>query len=205
MSTSDTQVVHPLSAERSYPVARQAAIVVAASLFVALCARVTVPLPFTPVPLTLQNFGVLLVGLLLGSRRGFTVLALYLAEGALGLTVFSPTGLGGLAQLLGPTGGYLIAYPAVAFLTGWIFERGISDRENSGRDARTFPRALGAAVAGELLLFASGISWLMIMAHVTFAQAAHFGLYPFVFAEVIKVMSASAIPTRLRQRIRTAS
>ena len=200
MSTSDTQVVHPLSAERSYPVARQAAIVVAASLFVALCARVTVPLPFTPVPLTLQNFGVLLVGLLLGSRRGFTALALYLAEGALGLTVFSPTGLGGLAQLLGPTGGYLIAYPAVAFVTGWIFERGIS-----GRDSRTFQRAFGAAVAGELLLFASGISWLMIMAHVAFAQAAHFGLYPFVFAEVIKVMSASAIATRLRQRIRTTS
>src|SRR5437879_12168193 len=111
MSTSDTQVVHPLSAEHSYPVARQAAIVVAASLFVALCARVTVPLPFTPVPLTLQNFGVLLVGLLLGSRRGFTALALYLEEGALGLTVFSPTGLGVLAQLLGPTGGFLIAYP----------------------------------------------------------------------------------------------
>jgi len=205
MSTSDTQVVHPLSAERSYPVARQAAIVVAASLFVALCARVTVPLPFTPVPLTLQNFGVLLVGLLLGSRRGFTALALYLAEGALGLTVFSPTGLGGLAQLLGPTGGYLIAYPAVAFVTGWIFERGIFGRGLSGRDSRTFQRAFGAAVAGELLLFASGISWLMIMAHVTFAQAAHFGLYPFVFAEVIKVMSASAIATRLRQRIRTTS
>ena len=64
--------------------AEQAAIVVSASLFVALCARVTVPLPFTPVPLTLQNFGVLLVGLTLGSRRGFAALALYLVEGACG-------------------------------------------------------------------------------------------------------------------------
>jgi biotin transport system substrate-specific component len=156
---------------------------------------VTVPLPFTPVPLTLQNFGVLLVGLLLGSRRGFAALALYLAEGALGLPVFNPTGLGGLAQLLGPTGGYLIAYPAVAFLTGWIFERrGIFER-----DSRSFPRALGAAVGGELLLFAAGISW-MIMAHVAFVQAAHFGLYPFIFAEVIKVMSAAAIATRLGRR-----
>jgi len=70
--------------------AKQAAIVVAASLFVALCARVSVPLPFTPVPLTLQNFGVLAVGLLLGSRRGFAALALYLIEGACGLPVFSP-------------------------------------------------------------------------------------------------------------------
>src|SRR2546426_7517818 len=164
----------------------QGVIVISASLFVALCARVTLPLPFTPVPLTLQNFGVLLVGLLLGSRRGFAALALYLAEGALGLPVFNPAGLGGLAQLLGPTGGYLIAYPAVAFLTGWIFERGIFERGNFVPDSRTFPRALGAAVGGELLLFAAGISWLMIMAHVAFVQAAYFGLYPFIFAEVIK-------------------
>src|SRR6202051_766060 len=91
--------------------ARQAGIVTAASLFVALCARVTVPLPFTPVPLTLQNFGVLAVGLLLGSRRGFAALALYLAEGAFGLPVFSPSiALGfGIGRILGPTGGFLMA------------------------------------------------------------------------------------------------
>src|SRR5712672_4332059 len=93
---------------RGYEVARQSAIVVAASLFVALCARITIPLPFTPVPLTVQNFGVLLVGLLLGSKRGFAVLTLYLAEGAIGLPVFNPTGVGGIAQLLhGATGGFL--------------------------------------------------------------------------------------------------
>src|SRR5215831_11634934 len=90
--------------------ARQGAIVIGASLFVALCARITLPLPFTPVPLTLQNFGVLLVGLTLGSRRGFAALALYLAEGAVGLPVFNPAGLGGIAQMLGPTGGFLLAY-----------------------------------------------------------------------------------------------
>src|SRR6476661_7378323 len=94
----------------------QGVIVISASLFVALCARVTLPLPFTPVPLTLQNFGVLLAGLALGSRRGFAALALYLAEGAFGMPVFNPLGLGGMAQLLGPTGGYLLAYPLVAFL-----------------------------------------------------------------------------------------
>src|SRR5215472_16230547 len=110
--------------ERIIEWTRQGAIVVGASLFVALCARVTVPLPFTPVPLTLQNFGVLLVGLLLGSRRGFAALVLYLAEGAVGMPVFNPTGLGGVAQLLGVTGGYLIAYPLVAALAGFIFERG---------------------------------------------------------------------------------
>ena len=70
----------------------QVALVVGASLFVALCARITLPLPFTPVPLTLQNFGVLLVGLTLGSRRGFAALVLYLIEGASGMPVFSPAG-----------------------------------------------------------------------------------------------------------------
>src|SRR5437764_5324025 len=98
--------------------ARQAAIVIGASLFVALCARVTVPLPFTPIPLTLQNFGVLLVGLLLGSRRGFAALAVYLLEGATGMPVFNPAGPGGIAQILGPTGSFLMAYPAVTFVAG---------------------------------------------------------------------------------------
>src|SRR5450755_4266472 len=102
----------------------QVAIVISASLFVALCARVTLPLPFTPVPLTLQNFGVLTVGLLLGSRRGFAALVLYLVEGASGMPVFSPAILGsGIAHLLGPTGGFLMAYPLVAFVAGWIYEQ----------------------------------------------------------------------------------
>src|SRR5262245_23962578 len=110
--------------DRLLDASRQVALVVGASLFVALCARVTIPLPLTPVPLTLQNFGVLLVALLLGSRRGFAALALYLIEGAAGLPVFNPTGPGGIAQLLGPTGGFLMAYPFVAFAAGHIFERG---------------------------------------------------------------------------------
>src|SRR6202790_3827817 len=99
---------------RGFEVTRQVAIVVGASLYVALCARITIPLPFTPVPLTVQNFGVLLVGLMLGSKRGFAALALYLAEGAIGLPVFNPTGVGGMAQLLhGATSGFLLAYPVV--------------------------------------------------------------------------------------------
>jgi biotin transport system substrate-specific component len=170
--------------------ARQILIVIGASLFVAFCARITLPLPFTPVPLTLQNWGVLLVGLLLGSRRGFAALALYLAEGAMGLPVFNPTGPGGIAQLLGPTGGYLIAYPFVAFLGGWIAERG----------QRTFARAALACVAAEVTLFAGGVAWLVTLTRVPWAQAAHFGLYPFVFAEVIKILSAAAIASRVRAR-----
>ena len=104
--------------------ARQVALVVGGSLFVALCAHITIPLPFTPVPLTVQNFGVLLVGLLLGSRRGFAALTLYLAEGAMGMPVFSPLGPGGIAHLLGPTGGFLLAYPLVAWVAGYVMEHG---------------------------------------------------------------------------------
>ena len=181
MTKSATQALE--SHDRTREWARQAASVIGASLFVAFCARITLSLqPFTPVPLTLQNFGVLLVGLMLGSRRGFAALALYLAEGAAGMPVFNPTGPGGLAQLFGPTGGFLLVYPFVASLAGWIMERG----------EKTFARATAAGVLAEIVLFAGGISWLAILTH-SFAQAVRLGLYWFVFAEVIKVISAAAI------------
>jgi biotin transport system substrate-specific component len=163
--------------------AAQIAIVVGASLFVALCARVTLPLPFTPVPLTLQNFGVLLVGLTLGSRRGFVALVLYLAQGMAGVPVFSPAGPGGVIQLLGPTGGFLLAYPFVAGIAGWVFENALK---------KSFARAAMACVLAEVYLFAGGLSWLAILTH-SFTQAIRFGLYWFVFAEVIKIMSAAAL------------
>jgi biotin transport system substrate-specific component len=165
---------------RSTGIAAQLAIVIVASFFVALCARIYIPLPGTPVPLTVQNLGVLLAGLALGSRRGFLALALYLAEGVVGIPVFSPHGPGGIAQILGPTGGYLIAYPFVAALTGYISERG----------APSFIRAALAALAGEVLLFAFGISWLYVLTH-SLALALSFGLYWFIAAEIIKIMLAA--------------
>ena len=174
--------------DRTLEAIRQTAIVVGASLFVAICAHVTLPLPFTPVPLTMQNLGVLLVGLTLGSRRGFAALVVYLLEGLSGLPVFSPTGPGGLAQLLGPTGGFLMAYPLVAALAGWIMERGRT----------SFARAAIAGLAGEVLLFASGIGWLAVLTH-SFAQAVRFGFYWFIFAEVIKVMAAAALANGWRR------
>jgi biotin transport system substrate-specific component len=176
--------------DRALETSRQLAILVGASLFVALCAHISIPLPFTPVPLTVQNFGVLLVGLLLGSRRGFAALALYLAEGAVGLPVFSPAGLGGIAQLLGPTGGFLIAYPFVAFLAGYIFERG----------QKTFARAALAGLLAEILLFAGGLTGLYLVTH-SLAKAAYLGLYWFLAAEVMKVMFAAAIASRWQRRI----
>src|SRR6202140_578565 len=171
--------------------AKQAAIVISASLFVAVCARVTVPLPFTPVPLTLQNFGVLAVGLLLGSRRGFAALAFYLVEGAFGLPVFSPAILGsGITHLTGATGGFLMAYPLVAFVAGYIYEH----------TSRRFAWAAVSAVAAELVLFAGGLSWLAVLTH-SISLALRYGLYWFVFAEVIKVLMAAAVSTRWHRRL----
>jgi len=174
------------SQDRALEASRQVALVVGASLVVALCARITIPLmPLTPVPLTVQNMGVLLVGMLLGSRRGFAALALYLAEGAAGLPVFSPIGPGGIAQLLGPTGGFLMVYPFVAFLAGYVFERG----------TKSFLRAAVAGLLAEILLFAGGLGWLYVFTH-SLARAAYLGLYWFLAAEVIKIMLAAGIANR---------
>ena len=185
MAKMAMQTVNPPQ-ERSFEVARQIALVVAATLFVAVCAHITIPLmPLTPVPLTVQNFGVLLVGLLLGSRRGFAAMMFYLVEGMAGLPVFSPVGPGGIAQVFGPTGGFLLAYPFVAFVAGHVFERG----------AKSFVRAAISGLLAEILLFVGGLSWLYVLTH-SLAKAAYLGLYWFIAAEVMKVMFAAAVATR---------
>ena len=179
--------------ERVFEGARQVAIVVSASLFVALCARITIPIPGTPVPLTVQNFAVLLVGLLLGSRRGFAALALYLAEGAAGMPVFSPVsalGPGGIAHLFGATGGFLLAYPLVAGVAGYVMDHG--RRKN-------FARAALGGLLGEVVLFSSGLAWLAVLTH-SVVQAFRWGLYWFLFAEIIKVMMAAGIASRWQRR-----
>src|SRR5271170_2089838 len=94
-------------------------LVIGATAFVAACAHISLPLPFTPVPLTLQNFAVILVGMLLGPVAGFSAMVLYLAEGAMGLPVFTPHSIGGIAHLLGPNAGYLFSYPLAAATAGW--------------------------------------------------------------------------------------
>lgn len=195
MSRVATEVLgqqRPQSLSREWT--KQAAIVISASLFVAVCAHVSVPLPFTPVPLTLSNFAVLAVGLTLGSRRGFAALALYLIEGAMGLPVFSASPLGGgIAQILGPTGGFLMAYPLVAFIAGWIYER------TSKNGASSFGWAALSSVVAEVFLFACGLSWLAILTH-SIALAVRYGLHWFVFAEVIKVLMASGLAAQWRLR-----
>ena len=147
---------------------RQVAIVVCASAVIAVCARIVLPLPFTPVPLTLANFGVLLVGLTLGSKRGFAAAALYLGGAPWDCRCLAPPVPADIAQLLGPTAGYLWAYPVVAFIAGLIAERGVP----------SFARNLFGGIAAEIVLFASGIAWLAMITH-SWQHAAAFGLYPF--------------------------
>jgi biotin transport system substrate-specific component len=172
---------------------RDIALAVGGSLVVALCARITIPLPGTPVPLTVQNFGVLLVGLLLGSRRGLAAMLLYLFEGGMGLPVFSPTGAGGLTQLFhGASSGFLLTYPLVAFVAGYVMERG----------RRSFARAALGGFLAEVVLFMGGLTWLAVLTH-SIAQAFRWGLYWFFFAEIIKVMVAAGIAAQW-QRFRAA-
>jgi biotin transport system substrate-specific component len=185
MQTSIAQVFEAPNSALGW--ARQVAIVAGATLFIAVCARVTVPLPFTPVPLTLQDFAVLLVGLTLGARRGFAALVLYLAEGVSGMPVFNPLGPGGVAQLLGPTGGYLIAYPFVAALAGWVLSTG----------KKTFAKAAIAGLCAELALFIGGVSQLALLTH-SLSHALRAGLYPFIPGAVIKIMFAAGIASGSR-------
>jgi len=158
----------------------------AGSLFVALCAQISLPLPFSPVPVTGQTFAVLLLGAAFGARRSAAALAFYLLEGALGLPVFAPGGVPGLARLLGPTGGYLLAFPAAAFLAGWILER--SER-------RAWWSWLVAVLAAEAVIFGAGVWWLRAVTLTGWAEAAQLGLLPFLPGEILKVaLLAAALP-----------
>jgi biotin transport system substrate-specific component len=169
------------------------AIKVAAVLLVtgltALAAQISVPLPFTPVPFTLQPMVVLLGGAALGSRLGMASQVLYLALGIAGFPVFAASALlpQGALRLLGPTGGYLMSYPFAAFVAGALAERGF--------DRRYFTSVLAMA-AGLAVVFAFGVVWLAWFArpvHNGLAAALRTGLYPFLPADIIKICVAAAI------------
>ena len=165
----------------------------AATLVVAAAAHVAIPLPFTPVPLTLQPLAVLGVGLALGPVAGFMAMLAYLAEGLMGLPVFSPTGPGGSLQLFGPTGGFLLAYPLVAAISG-VLTRLFDTR---------MPRFAAAAVActaALCLLFVSGAAWLMHIAHLSVQQTWVAAVAPFLPGEAVKVLVAAGIYSALTRR-----
>src|SRR6202035_5449439 len=148
-------------ADRIFPMEGLAADVVriaAANILLVLCAHIVIPLPFTPVPVTGQTFGVLLVAVLLGSQRGMLTCVLYLIEGMAGLPVFQPLGMPGPLRLAGPTAGYLLAYPSAAFVTGLIVERVSTYRFSRFATVRL----TGALISGEAIIFAGGCAWLAL-------------------------------------------
>ncbi|MGH9789275.1 MAG: biotin transporter BioY [Candidatus Acidiferrales bacterium] len=185
--------------------AQNALLVVGASLFVALCAQVSLPLPFSPVPVTGQTFAVLLLATTLGARRSAAALLLYLAEGAVGLPVFAPGGLPGLARLFGPTGGYLFAFPVAAFLLGWTMER----PEASG--PRKWWLWLAAALAAEVFILFAGTAWLRLAVGLPgWSEAAQLGLWPFLPGSLLKaLLVAACLPASWwaasRAQVRTGS
>lgn len=167
-----------------------AGLVAGATLLMAICAHVSIPLWFTPVPITLQTFGVVFLALSLGGWRASAALVLYLLEGISGLPVFSPHGPGGMAQLLGPTGGYLMAYPFAALAGGLLAER-LSKR------SRTLAFALGALVC-DFLVLAAGALWLFGLTHRSPAAILAAAVLPFLPGEVLK--SAAAVAAAIGSR-----
>jgi len=168
--------------------APSAGVRVLAVLFVtaltAALSQVSFPLPFTPVPFTLQPMVVLLGGAALGARLGATSQILYLMLGMAGLPVFAyaPELPHGVLRLLGPSGGYLMAYPLAAFVSGWLAQRGLDRRMGT---------SLLAMTAGLGTIFGGGVLWLAKDLGV--APALAVGLYPFVLVDAIKIVAAAAV------------
>jgi biotin transport system substrate-specific component len=168
-------------------------LVIGASAFVAACAHISFPLPFTPVPFTLQNFAVILVGMALGPVAGFSAMMLYLAEGALGLPVFTPTGgPAGIAHLLGPNGGFLFSYPLAAATAGWVVRamQPITTR---------FRSALVASIAATLPIFLLGAGWLAYYAHHSASATWTLAVAPFIPGEIVKITATAGIFSSLQR------
>jgi len=176
----------PKPASRPVNLLRDGLLVVGFSIFTALCAHVAFPLPFTLVPVTLQTLAVLLTGAALGSKRGGLALLLYLAEGAVGLPVFSPipAGPAGLAALLGVTAGYLWAFPIAAFVTGWLCERRLD---------RSFLTSALAMLPGTLIIYLIGVTWLAVAFHLGPLAAIQEGMLPFIPGDLLKLVIAAAL------------
>src|SRR6266446_1389821 len=169
--------------------------VVLGAVLVALAAQVSIPLPGTPVPMTLQPMAVLLVGGLLGARFGALSMILYLAMGAAGLPVFTPTvPLFGIARLLGPTGGYLLAYPVAAWVTGWLNQpdgvRGVGAQHAA-------PLRVGMGVlAGLVLIHLGGLAQLAIITG-NVSGAARLATWPFLLSDLLKIAVLVPVLTQL--------
>jgi len=161
-------------------------LVIGASLLIAIAAQVAIPLPFTPVPLTLQPLAVIFIGAALGSTRGAAAAALYLLEGFSGLPVFAQ-GHGGAIWLTAATAGYLYSYPFAAYVAGFVSERGWGDMINM----QSIVRAISGMLLALGVIYVGGWSWLAILTNPRYAFTA--GVAPFVVADIVKVAIGAAL------------
>src|SRR5258705_11097100 len=160
---------------------RSVGLVFAFSLFTALAAQVAIPIG--AVPITGQTFAVLLTGALLGSRLGAAAIIAYLVEGVCGLPFFA-AGSGGLAHLLGPTGGCLVASPGAAYITGAFSEHGWDKR---------FITAAAAMFVGSVVIILAGLSWFSVLTHTPLVASVQIGLIPFILGDIVKIVLAAAV------------
>lgn len=156
-------------------------LVIAGSALIAIAAQIAINVPFSPVPLTMQPLAVLLVGVVLGSKRGAAAAALYLLEGASGAPVFSQMH-GGALWLIGPTAGYLWSYPFAALLAGWFSERNWSS---------TTERAIAGMLAALAVIYAGGWAWLAVLTGPR--TAFETGVAPFIVADIVKIAIAAMV------------
>lgn len=194
-SVASATLAPALGQSRTVAIFRTTLVVFLGSAFVAICSHISAPLWFTPVPLTLQPFAVLMIGLLLSPRLAAATLFTYLAEGAAGLPVFATgfTFTAGFAHLFGPTGGYLLAYPASAYLIAALWRP----------SSHSFWNALSTAAVGDLVILAGGALWLSAFTHATLGSLLSLAVLPFVPGDVLKVAAAAAIASgwsRFRSR-----
>jgi biotin transport system substrate-specific component len=171
-------------------------VAVAATALIAAGAHVSFRLPFTPVPLTLSDFAVILVGMALGPVAGFSAVLLYLAEGAAGLPVFNPEGLGGIAQLLGPTAGYLFAYPIAAAAAGLV-----TSIRRSGMSHFTAAVVMGTIAT--TIILGMGAAWLSHVRYLSAAGVYQLAIAPFLFGAAAKVVAAALIFSSTRRWLRS--
>ena len=163
---------------------RDVILVLLGALLVAGLAQIEIPLPFTPVPITGQTFGVLLVGAALGSKRGAASLISYLVLGTIGLPFFAG-GAHGVNILIGATGGYLIGFIIAAYVIGFLAEKGLE------RSVRT---SIVPFFVGTVIIYVFGIAWLTAVLG-SFSEALVAGLLPFLIGDAIKLIAASlALP-----------
>jgi len=160
---------------------RSVGLVFSFSLLMALSAQILIAIG--PVPITGQTFVVLLTGALLGSRLGAMAMIVYLMEGASGLPFFSG-GHGGLGHLLGPTGGYLVAFPAAAFITGAFAEHDWD---------RRFLTAVAAMAIGSVVIMLSGWTWFALVTNTPLTVAFQLTVLKFIPGDIIKIVLAAAV------------